>query len=444
MTHILNSEIVPVNSLDVFDKGKLTCSIIDTYEFSLAPSFPFKNGSQLVFDIPASPNSFLSPNFYIDVVLKGKTITKKTDGTEEKKEIAASDKLTLESIPFHTLWSSLQISMNDVVINNKNDKYPYLAYLDRVHLTDAETHNIHKDLELGALNEGNTTSLYTGAQQDIRRNLISGDQELFLRGKLVHPMLQQNRYILPSTSMTITLHQTSDNFRFVTDPTAIAKAELEIDRVHLIGHRLIPNAQLLLDTMSALGKMPAQYPIIRFEPQVFDIPVGVQTVEKLLTLSTGKVPRMVFFSTFEGAQGSIGKSAYRAKCSNIKSAYIQIEDQKYPTRPYDATTREGQIKIFSDYKHNTSQLMGGKTNMMDATRFMKDFTMVSISLDRFHGTERNKQDTATDAVTLPRTGSCTLHINTSSPTVESQTVIVILVYDSTITFNQALIPHCDF
>jgi len=441
-TSIFDSKIVPVDSLDIFDKEKLTCSIIDTQEFSLLPSLTVTHGSPVVFEIPSQTTSFLSPNMYIDVVL---TVQKKVKDKEEYEGVSSTDKMTLEAFPFHTLWSTVQIAMNDVVINNKNDKYPYLAYFDRAHLTDEETHKIYRDLEVGELNEAGTSPDATGTEQDKRRQLITSDQFLFLRGKLVIPILQQSRYFLPSTNITITLYPTDDKFRVVTEDETL-KLKVNMKSIRLIGHRLIPNAQLLLDTMNALSEMKARYPILRFEPQLFEIPAQSQICEKILTLPTSKVPRMVFLSTFDsdGVYGKQSKSAYRAKATFLESVYIQIEDQKYPTVPYNGTTREGQIKMFSDYKQNTSQLMGGKMNMMDFDRYSKDHAMVSINLDRFHGTERTTSDTDPSAVTLPRTGSCSLHIKTSSPLSQTRAVIAILVYNDTITFNESGVPHSDY
>ena len=188
--------------------------------------------------------------------------------------------------------------------------------------------------------------------------------------------------------------------------------------------------------MSALRHSPARYPILRFEPQSFEIPKGGTSGEKILNLPTSKPPRMVFLTSFntEGVHGKSTISAYRAKASAIEAAYVQIEDQRYPNQPYDCTSREGQIKLFADYKRNTSQLMGGRNNFIDFDRFSQDFTMMSISLDRYHGTENS----------LPRNGSASVHIKLKSSATDPITVLVILVYNSSVTFNEALIPHTDY
>ena len=67
-------------------------------------------------------------------------------------------------------------------------------------------------------------------------------------------------------------------------------------------------------------------------------------------------------------------------------------------------------------------------------RFSQDFTMMSISLDRYHGTENS----------LLRNGSASVHIKLKSSAIDPVTVLVILVYNSSVTFNEALIPHTDY
>jgi len=446
---IFDTDIVPINTLDIFDKGKTTLSIVDTYEFSLAPNLPYKEDdtATIKFEIPPQTNSFLSPNMYIDVVLQAKKIVKdETTGADKIEEIKAADNVTIEAFPFHSLWSGVQVSMNDVLLNNKNDKYPFLAYLDRVHLTDPESHKIHADLELGELNAGGTNGDYNGVEQNKRKALITSDQELFLRGKLVIPILQQSRYFLPSTKISITLSQTSNNFRLVSRELNF-KGKILIKDIRLKGHRLIPNSQLLLDTMKALKDTPAQYPITRIEPMLFEIPTGSSVCDKILNLPTSKVPRMVFVTSFvNGGINSVAfsKGAYRAKCADVEEIYVQIEDEKYPSQPYDATSREGNIKIFSDYKQATSQLMGGKNNIIEFSTFRQDFTMIAISLDRFHATERTAADANTSALTLPRNGSASLHIRLNALTVEPATFVAFLVFDNTVTVGESQIPHADY
>jgi len=445
---IFDTDIVPINTLDIFDKGKTTLSIVDTYEFSLAPNLPYKDdeSATIKFEIPPQTNSFLSPNIFVDVVVQAKKIEKETDGTEKLADITPADEVTLESFPFHSLWSCVQVSMNDVLLNNKTDKYPYIAYLDRLHLTDPESHKIYQDLELGELVDAGTTDNDDGTVQTKRKALITSAQELFLRGKLVIPILQQSRYFLPSTKISISLSQTSNNFRFISRKLDF-KGKILIKDIRLKGHRLIPNSQLLLDTMKALKDTPAQYPITRIEPILFEMPTGSSVCDKILNLPTSKVPRMVFVTSFiNGGINSVAfdRGAYRAKCADVEEIYVQIEDEKYPSQPYDATSREGMMKIYSDYKQTTSQLMGGKNNIIDFSRFRQDFTMIAISLDRFHATERTAADTNTDALTLPRNGSASLHIRLNAPAPDRATFVAFLVFDNTVTVGESQIPHADY
>jgi len=440
-----DSEIVPVYSLDLFDKEKLTFSVVDSSEFRQLPSLPYDNQSQIVFDVTGLQTAFLSPNFYIDVIIKVHKKVKGADGKVTEQQIAAADKITLDSHPLHSLFSSIDVSMNDVLITNKNDRYPYLAYLDRTHLTDSDTYIIHSGLECGTIPEGGATNSVDGVVQKERLSDISGDQELFLRGKLVCPIFQQQKYILPSVNVRITLHQTHSAFRLMCSDSSM-DAVVTIEKISLIGHRLIPNAQLFVDIMEELKRTPARYPITRFEPQTFEISQGATMGEKMLSLPSYKVPRMVFVTTFDTNAffGEKTKGAFRAKCSMIKEAYIQIEDQRFPTIPYDGTTGEGMRKMFGDYKQNTKILMGGRDNFIDYVRYRQDFTIMSFNLDRFHGTERSKEDAQAQAQTMSRVGSCSLHIKLSSAAVTPVTVFVVLVYNDTITFNEALVPHTNY
>jgi len=449
---LFDSEIVPVNSLDIFEKEKLTFSILDSYEFRQMPSLPYTQESPIIFEIPGQTTSFLSPNIYIDMTLKAKKKVQAKDasgnaiaGSYIYEDVLSHDKMTIDCIPFHTTFSSVQVALNGVKITNKNDKYPYLAYLDRVHLTDEETYLIHQGLEDGKMNEAGTSKDFDGTVQKERAGRIYSNQDYFLRGKLVSPIFQQPRYILPSVTVTIELMQTSNAFRVVCDESS-PTIEFFIDKIYVVGHRLVPNAQLLMDTMKALKETPARYPITRFEPQLIEIPKGAQHCEKLLSLPTSKAPRMVFLSVYESKSiyGDKLISAYRAKCSDIESAYIQIEDQKFPVVPYCGQKREGQLKMFSDYKQNTKQLMGGKNNFMDYGRYSQDFTVMSFNLDRFHGTERNAHDINPEAVTMPRMGTCSLHVKMAMPLPEAYSLIVIMVYNDVITIDDSLVPHTDF
>ena len=88
--------------------------------------------------------------------------------------------------------------------------------------------------------------------------------------------------------------------------------------------------------------------------------------------------------------------------------------------------------------------MGGKNNIIEFSTFRQDFTMIAISLDRFHATERTAADANTSALTLPRNGSASLHIRLNAPAVEPETFVTFLVFDNTVTVGESQIPHADY
>jgi len=333
--NLMGVQFAPVPELDVFESKKMQVSLVDYVEFNQSPSLPFTNTSPIVFELPASTELWTSPNIYIDFMLK---VTKKAKSASEIASAPSgyldvnksTDKVTLSMLPFHSLISDYQVALNDLVINGKYGHYPYVAFVQRVHLTDEDDRKIHEALELGKLDSSTDLTETTGKSQQTRLTLMAGGRLVPLRGKLCGSIFDQKKFILPGVSISITLFQTDSSFRIMSDTDDEYK--VEIVKANIVGRRYVCNSRLFMMTMEQLKKQPAIYNFTRMVPSIFQLPTGQQTGEKLLSLTNGLMPRAlaIMLVDSKGAFGNFQISPYKSYIDPVESCYVQVDDKMFP------------------------------------------------------------------------------------------------------------------
>mgnify|MGYP001053223354 CR=1 FL=1 len=444
---IFDADLVPLQALDVFDNEKMYIGLEDSYEFKKQASLPFANNTPIIFDVEATSHTWTSPEMYVDVGVKvwqeatTELEKKQTDLKDGFIPIKATDEMCLTMLPFHSLFSDVQVAVNDLNLVSRTGLYPFMAFFDRVHLTHEDQHLIDKTLELGDF-DPEDWSKDINSTFGKRRRCIAEGRECFLRGRLNVSLLRQDKFLLPGVNVTITLHQTTPEFRIFSQLGK--KLKVEITRAELIGRKVVSNPQLFQLTMEALKREPAKYSFLRMEPTIFQMANGTSTIDRQITLPNGAIPRTVFVMSFDsaGVYGSYKMMPFKTQLMDISEIYMQIEEKVFPPYRYQEpiTKIEGRMKVFSDYKEVCRALNKDlRYNTINFDTF-KTYPAIAFNLDRLGALHRQEREVQT----LPRTGVATLHIKLKDPLINAMTFIVICTYQNCVTFNEALLPQTDY
>lgn len=440
---LFEDALVPVPSLNLWAANNLQVSYGDQVEFLQRPAFIYNETSQICFEIPASMTNFTSPELYLNCEIK---VSEIDTTTLAEKGIAENDQnFTLSSFPLHSLFSDVEFRVNNLTLTTKSSLYPYLAYFHETHLTPKDEIVFKEGTALGYHFKQSTLSLTKGTGQAAIRAAICDGNHLLLRDKLHIPLLEQDKAILNNCTLTIILHQTSNEFRII-DKTQARKVKVTINDIFLTGKRQILFDGLYMKMMNKLKASQAIYPIKRFLVEQVQMPPGATTISKNLSLTTSAVPDYLFlmYVSTEAVAGSKSMSPFDSNISKICRAQINFEGRNFPAHPYDASDSKDLVRIYSDYKIACKNI-SNKPNQFNAVSFedfRNDYGIMAFQLARYGGSSKDMMDE--NMVSLPRAGVAVLNLQLTSAETSSKTFILISFYRNKIFFNESMIPSTDF
>ena len=296
-----------------------------TYGVDYQPLTSIRDGAPIEFYIPASTEEYLDlKNTRLHVTCR---IIKRTGA-----ECAATDIVAPVNDLFNSLWSNVELFLNDRLISHSNNTHGY---------TSMVSHLIH-DSEESLSSERSMRLIYkdtAGSMNAIAANvpnfhkLIAGfhlkadgaaidppgnnglhsrylhtrhSHEVMLTGGLRVDLFEQSRYLANGISMKLRLHRQKDEFLLMaaanTFKIHVTEAFLTVRKV-----RVSPGVQL--GHTDALMKGPAKFPITRKECKILAIPAGFQSFVKD-NIFLGQLPKRLVVGMVhnEGFAGAVGRN----------------------------------------------------------------------------------------------------------------------------------------
>ncbi len=323
---------------------------------------------------------------YIDVgrtflYLKVK-ITKK-----DKSDLEATSKVGPVNLLFHTLWSQIDVHLNDKLITPSENTYPYKAYLETLlsYGYDAKASQLASQLwydDVGSLNSidpyDETDPVNTGFVE--RSKLFSTSKSVEMYGRLHCDIFQQERYLPHGVKMKIKLTPSSEAFHLMSDTnaytTVIQDASLFVRMVKL--NPAIPNMH---NTKLNQGKL-AQYPIRRGIVTTFTIPQGhlSKTEDNVIM---GQLPRRLVIGlvTNKAFNGSKDANPFEFKHFDLNYLTIHVGGQQFPGKALTPDFDNDQcLRSYMTLFEGTGMLNADKGNYVSRASYKNGFTLYAFDL----------------------------------------------------------------
>ena len=207
----------------------------------------------------------------------------KTD--REKRSVDTSTKKIVGSVStvnnfLHSLFSRIDVSLQNKVLTHSDQAYPYLAYLKSTLYTSEEVKNTtlqsamyFKDTA-GELNNSNwLTADNTGLK--IRGEYFKNSKEVDMCGHLYSDILEINRYIPNGVPLGITLYPSTPEFCLMAPDTEVGKYKVVITKASLDVTMIDVDPVISLAHAELLNTRPAIFPYIKTEVKKFTLAKGV-------------------------------------------------------------------------------------------------------------------------------------------------------------------------
>ncbi|GFR61129.1 hypothetical protein ElyMa_001838200 [Elysia marginata] len=327
LLHALSSESVN-SGLDIFSLPPTQTSL-ETGQ--LVEHFP------LAALTPAAPIEFIirgSGEEYLDLsntFLHIRAKITKSGGAN----LTSEDKAVPVNYWLHSLFSQVDVTLNDTLITPSQNTYPYRAYIESVLNYGRDAKKGHLTAALFYRDSSNYFDELTGENNTgvaTRLQFCSQSKQIDMYGRLHTDIMTQERYMINGVDVKIRLTPSKHVFNIMGDASlnalsVITHASLFIRKVKL-------NPAVALAHAKGLEKTTAKYPLNRVVTKVFSVPKGqMSAVEDNLFLS--QLPKRVVIGLVKssGFLGDYGKNPFNFETFGLTYMALSIDGRHVPGKP---------------------------------------------------------------------------------------------------------------
>lgn len=232
----------------------------------------------------------------------------------------------------HTIWSNVEVSLNNQPISQSGQHYAYRAYLSNLLNYGPPAKDSHLAAALWYSDSPGTFDQRDDANVGYasRKVAAAGSKIIELIGPIHADIFSQERCLLNNVSLNLKLTRNKDAFCLMSG---------KADKVKLVDCRFIarkvkPSPDLLLAHAKALQISPAKYPIIKTDIKNFTIPSGIQS--KTVEWSGGLLPRRLVIGIVSNKAFSGDYKANPFHFSHFQLNYLTLyaDSVQVPSHPF--------------------------------------------------------------------------------------------------------------
>ena len=235
----------------------------------------------------------------------------------------------------HSLFSQLDVSLNDVSVSSSTTMYPYRAYIEN-HLnygSDAKNSRLSAGLYYKDENITQSDPIPTEHTNGLKeRHIICTGKPFDMIGVLHADICNHNRYLLNGVTMRIRFTRSKDQFVLMSSESE--SFHVEILSAKLLVRKLKISPNLALAHEQLLASKPAKYPITRVEVKVFHLPKG----QKSFThdnLILGNLPKRICIGIVDNKafNGDYLLNPFNFQHCNVNFLSLHLDGNQIPWAP---------------------------------------------------------------------------------------------------------------
>ncbi len=297
------------------------------------PTNQLTEGSAIEFSIPGTSTTFVDLKSTL-LHLKLKIV--KADGSP-----VTSDLVGLANAPLHTIFSQVDLNIQQHPVSEVGTNYTYKGYLDTL-LNEIDERNLNCQLfvkdNAGSMEDASPNGGNKGLLG--RANYTIGGKEAELIGSLALDLCQQDRLLLNGVPLNLKLWQNADSFRLMTEleekyKVVITDAQLKVAVVKV-------NPSVIVSQANVLKEKSALYPYTRSIIKTYAVPTGQYS---FITddLFQGQVPKrlLVGIVSSAAANGDYTKNPFNFRHYHCNYAGFFVDGQSTPSCPLQPNFESG-------------------------------------------------------------------------------------------------------
>ena len=393
--------------------------------------------SLLEFQVPGTSSSYIDLKATrLHIQLK---ITK-SDGSS----ITTQEKVGLINLPLHTIWSQVDLSLqNQQISPNVGQNYAYKSYLDVLlhsdpqllqaqltsqlfFLDDADYFdNLGKSRQTnaeGKVTQVESTSMNSGLRY--RSAFTETGQAISLEGPVYLDFCQQNRFLVNGVPLRIRFYKNKDNFCLLSDQdnyrVHITDAVLKVCSIKVNPGILVGHGDLFKNHM-------ALYPFTKSDIKCFSIPKGQFNIS-LDNLYQGAVPSTltVGLVTSQAYSGSYRLNPFNFYHFNCNFCGFYVDSQSVPGQPFTPNFQANSwVNAYLSLFHKGYKK---PVNSVSLSEFPNGFCLYRFTL---------QEETDGSYMPLAKRGHTRLDLKFAEPLPESITLIAYATFPSLLRIDES-------
>lgn len=365
------------SGLDMFSVPPTQTAVEEGIFTEIHPLAALAHGAPLEFAISGSSEEYIDlSNTYLHVIAK---VTKANgDDIDPGTDVAPTN------LFLHSLFSQVDVTLNDIVITPSENTYPYKAYIETALSRGVEA---KKGYLTAALYYRDTPRHMDDTQGDNndglrkRRSLAAQSHELDMMGRIHSDIFTQERYLLNGVDVKIKLSPSKDAFNLMAhDVNAGYKAI--ITQASLLVRKAKLNPAVALAHEKTLEKTNAKYPLKRGVLKTFAVARGmVSHIQDNMFLS--QIPNRVVVGVVDSSafNGVYNKNPFYFKHSDLTQLSLSVDGRSVTGKPLSLDFAKNKfMRAFFETKLSLGLVNRDADNDISYTDFKNGYTLFGFDL----------------------------------------------------------------
>ena len=349
------------NDLSLFQPPEVETGTLTKEWITHRPINQITDGAPIEFHVPGTSTTYIDLKNTL-VYLKFKIV--KSDGAN----LEATDKERPINNLLHSVFSQVDVHLQQQSTTEVGTNYPYKAYLDTL-LQEECQHALNCSLFIkdeGGSDMDNTASDGTNNALYLRSRLTASSKEVELIGRLKVDLCQQDRLILNGVPLYIKLWQSPDAFRLSAKSGLTDLYKLKITETSLKVCYVKVNPHVVVGQSETLKTTDAVYPYTRSVLKTYSVPRGQYS---FITndLFQGEVPQEVIVGLVKSSavSGSYFANPFNFKNYDCNYAGFFVDGKSTPFEPLQPNYKSDQ---FVEAYQKLFPLDSGRLRSVEVTR----------------------------------------------------------------------------
>ena len=341
----------------------------------------------------------------------------------------------------HSMFSDVEIKLNDVVISSNNSTYGYRSYLETLmsYGSDAKNSQLESSLYYQDTAGGDAMEFADPIDQNCLNNGLKKRHAYFIRnngsvemmGSLHSDISFQGKFLPSDVNLRIKLMRAKDQFCLMSS-AANPAFRLKLLECKLLVRRVKLTSSVYLAHAKGLEISTAKYPIKRIVCKSITIPRGLLS-HTLEHICTGQLPNRIVLGLVrnEAFNGSYTTNPYNFRHFNLTQLKVSLDGHsQHGIRMLECDYDRGvYIESYLSLFQSTGKYRSDEGNTISRGDYPAGYTLYGFNLSQDNSTENA-------CLNLVREGNLRLDFKFSAPLPETINLIIYSEFDGLIEIDR--------